>query len=227
MEKCEHSDHQIKLASCIAVLFCLIMILVTPYTYGSGKVWISKGLAGTQMQDMAIDPQNSAILYAGSVDGGIFKLISRQPWDTDADGKSEITSWRPNNGIWYVLPSGSPGTFTATQWGMLNDIPVPGDYDGDGKADKAVWRPGNGDWYVLLSGTPGSYTSTQWGLSSDIPVSGDYDGDGKDDIVVYRPSTGIWYILKSGSPGIYTATQWGMTGDMPISSLTGILDSIP
>jgi hypothetical protein len=74
---------------------------------------------------------------------------------------------------WYlvILPSGSPGTYTATPWGADSDTPISGDYDSDGKTDIAVWRPGNGIWYILPSNSPGTYTATQWGAASDVPIS--------------------------------------------------------
>jgi len=70
-----------------------------------------------------------------------------------------------------VLPSGSTGSYTSTQWGLGTDTPISGDYDGDGKIDIAVWRPETGTWYILPSDSPGAYTRTQWGVSTDLPIS--------------------------------------------------------
>jgi hypothetical protein len=136
--------------------------------------------------------------------------------DGDSDGKADFSIWRPVNGVWYLLHSSSPGTYTSTQWGLSTDVPVAGDYDGDGKMDIAVWRPGTGVWYILPSNSPGAYTATQWGLSADIPLPLDYDGDGRMDVAVWRPGSGVFYVLPSNSPGAYTATQWGLAGDIPI-----------
>jgi hypothetical protein len=44
--------------------------------------------------------------------------------DFDSDGRSDIAVWRPSDGIWYILPSGSPGIYTATQWGLATDEPI-------------------------------------------------------------------------------------------------------
>jgi hypothetical protein len=95
------------------------------------------------------------------------------------------------------------------QWGLPDDVSVPGDYDGDGKSDLAVYRPPTGLWYLLKSSTSFSKYSTT--------VPGDYDGDGKTDMAVHRPANGVWYVLKSNSGfTTSTATQWGLPGDVPI-----------
>jgi hypothetical protein len=88
-----------------------------------------------------------------------------------SDGKTDITVKRPPTGVWFTLSSASPGTYTGTQWGLSDDIPVPSDFDGDGKTDIAVWRPNTGIWYVMSSSSPGTYTGTQWGASTELPIS--------------------------------------------------------
>jgi hypothetical protein len=136
--------------------------------------------------------------------------------DLDSDGKADIGVWRAASGTWFMLPTGTPGSYTSMPWGLTSDYPFPADYDGDGQADIAVWRPSEGVWYIRPSASPGTYTSTQWGLSEDKPLPADYDGDGKSDKAVWRPSTATWYVLPSGTPGTYTSTQWGLSADIPV-----------
>jgi hypothetical protein len=44
--------------------------------------------------------------------------------DYDGDGQADFGVWRPDSGTWYMLPSGSSGYYTATQWGALGDLPL-------------------------------------------------------------------------------------------------------
>jgi uncharacterized repeat protein (TIGR03803 family) len=141
------------------------------------------------------------------------------PGDFDADGKSDLTVYRPSNDAWYILQSSTSfTTYVSYLWGLAGDVAVRGDFDGDGKEDIAVYRPSNGGWYILLSSTGyTTYVSFLWGVAGDTPETADYDGDGKTDIAVYRPSSGGWYILSSSTNyTTYVSYVWGLSGDMPV-----------
>ena len=194
------------------------------YSNASQPVRFRRSSDDDMLTDISVwTPSSGVWLTLGSKSGlksSTWGMPSDKPLlgDYDSDGKTDIAVWRPGNGIWYILKSGAPGAYMATQWGLPTDLPVPGDYDGDGPTDIAVWRPGTGVWYAMESSAPGSYTSTQWGLPADIPMASDYDGDLKTDIAVWRPGTGTWYILPSTAPGNYTSTQWGLRTDIPVAA---------
>lgn len=150
-----------------------------------------------------------------SVAGQIFtitqngnSIISRTRFDFDGDGKSDLSLFRPSNGIWYLQQSASG--FNGIQFGASTDKIVPADYDGDGRTDVAVFR-GN-TWYIQRS-TLG-FTNIQFGATGDIPVPADYDGDGITDVAVYRPSNGTWFLQRSTLG--FTGIQFGSNGDSPV-----------
>jgi hypothetical protein len=128
--------------------------------------------------------------------------------DFDGDGKTDAALYTASSGLW-TIESSVTGAASYTQFGLPEDIMVPGDYDGDGKTDIAVWRPSNGYWYIL--GSSSGFMAIPFGLSTDIPVPGDYDADGKTDIAVWRPSNGVWYVMQSTLGMKYM--QWGTSGD--------------
>ncbi len=135
--------------------------------------------------------------------------------DFDGDGKTDISVYRPETGVWYVVFSAT-STFGVVQFGNPTDIVSPGDFDGDGKTDHAVFRPADGTWHMLLKG--GNYRAVQFGSNGDIPAPGDFNGDGKTDFAIFRPSTGVWYIANSDSLGTYRVVQFGLNGDKPVAA---------
>jgi Matrixin len=164
-------------------------------------------------------PQADDITAASSIYGTPPVVATSKAGDFDGDGKSDITTYRPATGTWYVLKSTTNyASYTGYQWGVSSDVTVAADYDGDSKADIAIYRPATGLWYILLSSTGySSYISYQWGVSTDVPTPADYDGDGKADVAVYRPATGIWYVLKSTTNSTnYVSYQWGVSSDVPV-----------
>jgi len=180
--------------------------------------------AGTNSQP-ALSPDGSILYCVSNRPGGIgggdlysvvrFSVNRSSTADFDGDGCTDISVFRPSDGTWYVMQSGS-NTFRAQQFGTSGDRIVPGDYDGDGRTDFAVFRqsPQNGVWQVLRS-SDNSLSTVQWGLNTDKPVPGDYDGDGRTDIAVYR--NGTWYIIQS-SNGSINYQYFGASSDVPVSA---------
>jgi hypothetical protein len=122
--------------------------------------------------------------------------------DFDGDGRTDLSVFRPSEGVWYL--NQSTDGFTGFQWGQAGDVLTPADYDNDGKTDVAVFRgtadEPQPDFYILNSNgfTVSGYS---WGVPGDIPAVADYDGDGFADVAVYRPSDSTWYIIRSSDGG--------------------------
>ena len=138
---------------------------------------------------------------SGAAGGARNKLF-----DFDGDGKSDLSVFRPGNGIWYLQRS--QAGLTSISFGLSGDKLAPADYDGDGKTDAAVFR--NGTWYLLRSQL--GFTAFQFGQAGDVPLPADYDGDGRADYAVFRG--GVWYIQRSTQG--FTALQFGVATDKPV-----------
>jgi hypothetical protein len=133
--------------------------------------------------------------------------------DFDGDGGADFAVFRPTEGKWYVMKSGT-NTFQAVQFGLSGDVPADGDFDGDSRSDFTVFRPSNGTWYSLRS-SDGQVQTIQFGANGDKPVAKDYDKDGKTDFAVWRPADGNYYVFRS-SDNQAQIMHWGAGGDIPI-----------
>ena len=133
--------------------------------------------------------------------------------DFDGDGRTDMSVYRPQTGVWYMLGS-TRGVF-AYQFGGASDLPVPADYDKDGTTDVAVYRPGQQSVFWVLRSNGFTVSSYSWGTNGDLPVVRDYDGDKAADVAVYRPSTGAWYVLNSSGGGF--AVGYGQPGDVAVA----------
>lgn len=136
--------------------------------------------------------------------------------DYDGDGKTDFCVFRPAEGRWYLIKSGSGDSATTViPFGSNGDVPAPADFDGDGRTDMAVWRPASGTWYIRKSSDL-SVIQLPLGSIGDTPNPQDFDGDGRADIAVWRSATKTFYSVNS-SDGEMAFTIIGMQG-LPVSA---------
>lgn len=141
--------------------------------------------------------------------------------DFDADGRTDLSVFRPSSGDWFLLRS-TQG-FTGANWGILSDKIVSADYDGDFITDLAVWREnGYGDptnsYFFILQSSNNTFRQEQLGSAGDIPtIVGDWDGDGRADAAVYRSGAQSFFYYRPSTVGAgFNGIAWGTTGDKPV-----------
>jgi hypothetical protein len=192
---------------------------------GSGTVTYSVApnseTSGIRVWGIVVGNQTYTVSQSGSGD-----IIRKPHVDFDGDGKTDVSVYRPSDGVWHLQRSRDG--YTSFPFGISTDKLVPADYDGDLKTDVAVFRenPENPSFanYYILSSRDNTFRAVQFGSSGDIPVEGDWDGDYKFDVGVYRPGTeanpqGHFYYRPSSQPNInFISIPWGSRGDKPVAA---------
>jgi hypothetical protein len=173
------------------------------------------------IQNIGTGSNNTAVTEAFEVPA---QCRTKTRADFDGDGKSDVSVFRPSQGIWYL--NRSTAGFAAANWGISTDKIVSGDYDGDQRTDLAVFRRSeNSTWYIFNSATNTVRIET-WGANNieqailfDTPTPADYDGDGRTDLAVWRTTDNLSeparFLIKHSSTNSGIATQWGSVGDIP------------
>ncbi len=180
--------------------------ITSPQQSGNGSVTFNvqpNPSATSRTANINVSGQTFTVNQAGT--------IGRR-FDFDGDGKSDLGVFRPSTSVWWILNSGTPGSFASVKFGISTDKITPADYDGDRKTDFSVYR--DGVWYIFQSQT-NTVRIGNWGISTDTPVPGDYDGDSRADLAVYRAGEGNWYVLRSSNSAFQVA-NFGVSTDKPV-----------
>jgi len=136
----------------------------------------------------------------------IYHEFVNQNGDFDADGKTDLSVFRPSTGDWLV--NGSTRS-SSTHWGTNGDVPVL--MSNYGSPRQTVFRPSDGKWYSRINTSLNFYQ--QFGTNGDIPVPENYY-DNASSLAVFRPSNGTWYINTFNNNVIYY--KFGLQGDLPV-----------
>jgi uncharacterized delta-60 repeat protein len=188
----------------------------------NGRVVAFVGNSDDQIYGLAVQPDGKIVAsgYSGAngdTDFAIARFLGGDgfapaaPFDFDADGRADVSVFRPSNGTWYLQRSQTG--FAGIAFGAAGDLIAPADFDGDGRTDIAVFRPSNGYWYILNSSN-NEFRAVQSGASGDVPRAADFDGDDKADLAVFRSSNGTWFRINSANNAL-VETRFGAAGDVP------------
>lgn len=158
---------------------------------------------------IAVDGRNiGGVPSVGALQLDIQPFYIYQGADYDADGKTDVSVFRPSTGDWHVDGTTRDSLW---HWGANGDIPLVmarGVY----YPTTSVFRPSTSTWYIA-AGVGGS-TILHAGAPGDIPVPENYYGD-HSNIAVFRPSTGVWYMHNFATEE-FEQYRFGLQGDIPV-----------
>ena len=166
----------------------------------------------------SVDGKAGATETTGQIGLDLAPATIRQANDFDFDGKSDISVFRPSEGVWYTYTSMQNFLF-ARQWGISGDFPLAAEFNiGQPyrQSDYAVFRPSTGTWYITSDNLATPPRIIGFGQSGDIPVTGNFVGSGTTDIGVFRPSNATWYFQTIEGTNLKTV-QFGQPGDVPMA----------
>jgi hypothetical protein len=194
------------------------------YNVAINNITTSGVIRAAVVANAAQDMAGNNSFASTSSDNTVTINLKRPSFDFDRDGRSDVSIFRPESGVWHLLQSQSG--YSAPQFGLATDKLVPADYDGDGRTDLAVFRenpndPGKAMFYILHSSS-NQFREEQLGSTGDIPIAGDWDGDNRADIGVYRQGTqqnpqGYFYYRPSSQSSVnFVPIPWGSPNDKPV-----------
>jgi hypothetical protein len=194
--------------------------------YGTTSGWtahLAADVTGNGHVDLiSYHPSRGRWWVTESLGGGKFgppKLVTTYPikdgWQTHVaadmtgNGRTDLVSYHPGEGRWYVTEGQAGGTFkaprvltvynTKTGWSAH----LLGDVTGNGRVDLVSYHPQRGRWWVTESLGGGKFATpallTTYGTTSGwaAHLLADIDGDGKPDLVSYHPSRGRWWLTRT------------------------------
>ncbi len=98
-------------------------------TYDSGAFAPARSGKYTWRAYYSGDGDNLGTAMTSCLDEAASQTVTARPstGDFDGIGKTELSLFRPNTGIWYIQ-NAVGGTINSVLWGQTDDVPVAGDY---------------------------------------------------------------------------------------------------